>query len=140
VNKYNPNFDYGKKKEPNYSQPKSPRFYKPSSVANLQAQLPSQYHVEQKPKYAYNDMMGAGKRWTLNVNKDYEMTPGPGQYSNIDLNTIKMNAERSQNGGQTNSRLGFGTTREQNDKLQSWGQERHFLGRGDPGKYHNSVI
>lgn len=40
-------------------------------------------------------MMGAGKRWTLNVNKDYEITPGPGHYTNIDLKSIQHNTTKS---------------------------------------------
>jgi len=33
------------------------------------------------------------------------------------------------------SKLGFGVSREQQDKLMDHGQEQSFYGKGDPGKY-----
>lgn len=65
--------------------------------------------------------MGSGKRFSYKMNKNDETTPGPGMYSNIELNSIKLNTSRSKNGSILNSKLGFGVGKEQNDKLQGFG-------------------
>lgn len=81
--------------------------------------------------------MGLGSRFTYKMEKKDETTPGPGMYENTEANTIQTYTSRSQNGSKFNSRLAFGTGKDDRDKLQLFGQERHFLGRGpDVGKYN----
>jgi hypothetical protein len=58
------------------------------------------------------DMMGIGKRFTYKIDKNSETNPGPGMYSNVNPNTIKLNTTRSQNGSLNNSRFAFGVGRE----------------------------
>ena len=81
--------------------------------------------------------MGLGQRFSLKIDKKFEQNPGPGAYTDINLDSIEMKMYRSRRDTSTNSRLAFGASKEQNDKLQGFGQERHFLGRegASPGAY-----
>jgi len=56
--------------------------------------------------------MGLGKRFSYKMDKNDETTPGPGMYSNIELNSIKSYTSRSKNGSLSNSRLAFGVGKE----------------------------
>lgn len=129
VTSYDPDLKLTKGCEPKFSQPKFMRFYKPSSVANLQKQLPIQY-ISDKPQQpsTNHDLMGRGTRFTYKLEKKDEINPGPGKY-NDEASTIKSYVQKSHNGSKFNSRLAFGTGKDERDKLQGFGQERHFLGR-----------
>jgi hypothetical protein len=139
ASKYSPRDELTHPKDPSFSLSKFKRFYKPSSVVDLHAQIPTQYSKDPLLKVPTYDLMGLGKRFTYKMNKEDETTPGPGMYDNTDTTSIRNYISNSVKSG-SNSRLAFGVSREQNDKLQLWGQERHFLGRegAEPGAYEQN--
>ena len=60
-------------------------------MSNLKQQLPSQY--QQTGTFGKSirdnyDLMGKGNKLTLKVDKEDETSPGPGRYTNVDLNSI----------------------------------------------------
>lgn len=65
--------------------------------------------------------MGLGQRFTYKLEKKDETTPGPGMYETADAQTIKSFASTSHNGSKFNSRLAFGTGKEEREKLQWFG-------------------
>ena len=58
--------------------------------------------------------MGLGKRFSYNIGKDENGTPGPGMYTNIEPESIMSKTSRSLRAG---SARGFGAARDQTDKL-----------------------
>ena len=79
--------------------------------------------------------MGLGKRFTYNISKLGETTPGPGMYANVEPESIKSRIDSYRSA--SNPRLGFGMSRDQREKVQYHGMQKHFLGRygADVGKY-----
>lgn len=117
--KYSPDFKRIKAADPNYSQSKFKRFYKPSSVAQLHEQVPVQYFDDSHRKKSKKvvDLMGMGKRFAYKMEKQDETTPGPGKYSNIDQKSIANVAISTQSALKPREKYVFGVSREQNDKL-----------------------
>jgi len=113
VSSYDPNINAIKPKDPNFSQSRFKRFHKPSSLANLQAQLPSQYGQDNKLQLPTYDLMGLGKRFSYKMSKDDETTPGPGMYTNIDINSIKQSVLNHARSSSTLKVYFGGATREQ---------------------------
>lgn len=61
--------------------------------------------------------MGLGKRFSYKMSKNDETTPGPGMYSNTNLNSITNSLLSLSKRSKSNSRLAFGVDRTQQDKL-----------------------
>jgi hypothetical protein len=56
--------------------------------------------------------MGLGKRFSYNIGKADDATPGPGMYSNIEPESILMKTSRSIKSSLSNPKLVFGVGRE----------------------------
>lgn len=138
ANSYRPSSMLVKDALPSYSQSKFQRFHNPSSVSKLRSNMPSQYQsIENKLKVPQYDLMGLGKRFSYNIGKDTEGTPGPGMYTNIEPESILSKTSRSIRSARSNPKLDFGVGREQQEKLQLHGMEKQFMGRygADVGTY-----
>ena len=55
--------------------------------------------------------MGLGKRFSHNIVKNEDGTPGPGFYQNIEPESILMKTSRSMKSGLNNPKLAFGVDR-----------------------------
>jgi len=69
------------------------------------------------PQY---DLMGLGSRFTYKLRKEDETTPGPGMYSGVNNNSIEATSKSMMN-SKSKSKLGFGVSRGQQEKLMDHG-------------------
>lgn len=114
-----------KYKYPDYSIGKGSRFFEQSQITELKSNLPIYYggNLLKYKKKSLNDIMGAGKKWTLKTDKSDETTPGPAyEYLNgtISHTSSMMSKKRDST---------FGNYFDKYDPIIYPGQERVHVGR-----------